>query len=42
MVREIISAVSVATVLAMGAGSAAVAQQQANPCAAKNPCAPKK
>ena len=42
MIRQVITGVSVATLLAVSAGSAALAQQKANPCAAKNPCGAKK
>jgi len=40
LIREIVTAVSVASVLTVGLGSPALAQK-ANPCAPKNPCAVK-
>jgi hypothetical protein len=40
LIREVVTAVTVASVLTLGLGSAALAQKP-NPCKAKNPCAVK-
>ncbi len=41
MVRQIVTAVALIGVFALGGPTVGMTQQQANPCAAKNPCATK-